>query len=87
LTLYRASCPGRSIVSSQTSNIGGGYVFTNLAPDNYCLVVDALSPANISLLSPGSWTHPEGSTGQITITLASGQNLTDNNFGWQFAQE
>ncbi|MCB8942914.1 MAG: hypothetical protein H6658_03980 [Ardenticatenaceae bacterium] len=87
VAIYRDECPGRILVTTQTTNLGGGYVFTNLAPGSYCVIVDAFTPENISLLSPGDWVYPEIGTGSQTISLQSGENLTDVNFGWQFAEE
>ena len=87
ITLHRDECPGTQLVATQTSNLGGGYVFTNLAPGTYCVTVDASTPENISLLSSGNWAYPKAGAGNTTITLQSGQNLTDINFGWQFTEE
>ncbi len=87
IAIHRDDCPGTQLVTTQTSNLGGGYVFTNLAPGTYCVTVDASTPENISLLSSGTWIYPVDSTGGATITLQSGQNLTDISFGWQFDEE
>lgn len=84
VALYRDACPGTLLVTTRTTNLGGGYVFTSLAPGSYCVLVDVFTPENVSLLSPGNWTTPE--SGRITIDLQSGENLTDINFGWQFEE-
>ena len=87
VAIYRDGCPGSLLVTTQTTNLGGGFVFTNLAPGSYCVIVDAFTPENISLLSPGNWVYPEAGTGSITVAVQSGENATDINFGWQFEEE
>lgn len=82
VALYRDACPGTQLVATRATNVGGGYLFTSLAPGTYCVMIDVFTPENVSLLSPGDWTTPE--SGSITVELQSGENLTDLNFGWQF---
>ena len=87
ISLYSDECPSTQLISTQMTNVGGGYVFTNLAPGTYCISVAANTPENISILSSGSWVFPEEGAGSLTVTLQSGENLTDINFGWQFEEE
>jgi hypothetical protein len=86
VALYRDACPGTQLVATRKTNLGGGYVFTSLAPGTYCVTIDVFTPENVSLLSPGDWIVPESGTGSVTVELQSGENLTDVNFGWQFEE-
>jgi hypothetical protein len=85
VSLYQNECPARGrVLATAVTNIGGGYVFTNLAPGPYCVTIDVFTPENVSLLAPGDWTYPEPGVGRTTIVLESGENLTEINFGWDF---
>jgi hypothetical protein len=69
------------------TNADGSFVFTDLPAGTYCLAVDSLRSENGHLL-PGQWTSPEGlgNTGaaQVTVTLQSGEEKADVNFGWDY---
>jgi hypothetical protein len=80
------TCPASGLAAT-TTDTSGAYAFTGLAAGTYCVSVDALIPANASLL-PGSWTFPalyaKSTIASYTITLASDEQKTDVNFGWDY---
>jgi hypothetical protein len=60
------------------------YSFTGLEAGTYCVSIDPQAEPNFSLLRPGLWTYPvltEGIVG-TTVTLHTGENKFDVNFGW-----
>ncbi len=86
--LRRAACPasGESAVTFVT-NADGMYAFVGLAAGTYCVSINALSPANSTVLIPGGWTYPpdaDQGVAAVTVTLGEGESRTGVDFGWDF---
>ena len=86
--LAKDACPedgifsNADILSTTITDEDGLYRFPNLEEGLYCVAIDALSPANVDLLIPGSWTWPFVGTGRIGIILAPGEERLEVDFGW-----
>lgn len=82
VSLGDGECLARGLASTITA-ADGVYKFSGLAAGTYCVSVDAFGAINSTILIPGEWTQPP-SVGQITISLSSGERLTEVNFGWDY---
>ncbi|MDX9992531.1 MAG: hypothetical protein RBS68_10850 [Anaerolineales bacterium] len=75
------------VVATQRSGSFGEYVFDGiLAFGAHCVSIDSTSEPNASILIPGSWTFPMGSTGSTATAnanLESGSNIQQD-FGWDY---
>lgn len=69
-----------------TTDSDGEFYIPNLSDGPYCLSIDALSPPNDSILIPGEWTAPvrEVQPIEVEITLGPDEDLTGQNFGWDY---
>ncbi len=78
-------CPSTGLATTTTDS-GGHYMFGPLAAGAYCVSINPLSEANISVLIPGSFTFPVRGceTGEYEITLGDADIRRENNFGWDF---
>ncbi|MFH2102171.1 MAG: hypothetical protein ABIJ39_02285 [Chloroflexota bacterium] len=67
----------------------GSFLFDYLNPGRYCLVVDPGQHPNFDYLTGGFWTAPDpGDTIQmVALTLAEGQFLSGQDFGWHFSAQ
>ncbi len=72
------------ILSTTITDEDGLYRFPNLEEGLYCVAIDALSPANVDLLIPGSWTWPYVGAGRVGIILAPGEERLEVDFGWDY---
>jgi len=85
--LGEGSCPVSGLAETTTLS-DGTFTFTDLKPGVYCVSVEPLDPQNVPLLIPGDWSFPSEAGAQglasLSITLASGENKRDVNFGWDF---
>jgi len=85
--LHSGTC-ATAIVASVLTDANGYYQFDGLlAFGTYCVAVRALTPPNDSILIPGGWTYPLGTTGPDAFASAiveSGTILTDKDFGWDY---
>ena len=86
--LREGDCSATSLtgVTDQVLTIASdlSYTFSGLRSGTYCVSIDALEEPNLPQLVPGGWTYPTKADGIIaeTITLSSGENRFDVNFGW-----
>lgn len=88
--LYEGDCttladfPMRSTLTSW----GGSYTFDLLTSGEYCVVIDATSDENSTILIPGQWTAPaDDGTGvaKIPVTVTPGAFLfLEADFGWDY---
>ncbi len=73
-------------IMAQTMTLASdiSYSFTGLKAGTYCVSIDPQEEPNFTLLRPGLWTYPSVTEGTISInvTLNSGENKFDVNFGW-----
>ena len=79
-------CPAIGLLEMDSITTDVSYSFTNLKPGTYCISIDPLSEPSSAKLLPGNWTYPAFAAGPIstTVTLASGENKYDVNFGWDY---
>lgn len=88
--LSNGACPddgvftSASILDTAVTDSAGLYRFDNLDEGVYCVGIDALSPANVDLLIPGTWTWPALGTGRLGINLAAGEERLAVDFGWDY---
>ena len=88
--LSDAACPddgvfnNANIIETAVTDNAGLYRFNNLDEGLYCVGIDALSPANVNLLIPGTWTWPAVGTGRLGINLAAGEERLAVDFGWDY---
>lgn len=73
-----------SILETAVTDDAGLYRFENLDEGLYCVAIDALSPANVDLLIPGTWTWPALGTGRLGINLTAGEERLEVDFGWDY---
>jgi hypothetical protein len=83
--LGMGACPTVGLATAVTRS-DGHYSFGPLAAGTYCVSINALSDANISVLIPGSWTSPIrfAEPAMQTILLGGSEVRSDSNFGWDF---
>ena len=79
------ACPSTGLAAASTGP-DGVYSFSDLAPGDYCVSVDALSPTNSVVLIPGGWSFPVRDVEPVLadLTLGAGEEASDVNFGWDF---
>lgn len=84
LVLASGSCASPGISQTALSAADGSYQFQLTPPTagSYCLSIDPLTPPNDTILIPGNFTAPP--LGQYEFTLTEGEDLTDQDFGWDF---
>ncbi len=85
--LGAGACPASStLMETTTITTDLSYSFTGLKPGTYCVSIDPLQEQNAPKLLPGGWTYPAVVDGPIstTVTLKSGENKFDVNFGWDY---
>ncbi|MFO7682850.1 MAG: NBR1-Ig-like domain-containing protein [Chloroflexota bacterium] len=75
-----------TVITTTLTDADGLYRFENLPAGNYCVFMDALSPANVNLLIPGNWTWPAVGVGQLTAVMVDGEIALDIDFGWDYAE-
>lgn len=84
LQLGNGACPSAGALETQTDE-QGRFEFAGLAPGDYCVSVDASTPANSALLGGGIWTRPDSAgdsdTAQVSVTLAQSDG-EQVDFGW-----
>jgi hypothetical protein len=83
VSLGNGVCPASGF-ATVTTDFEGKYSFSNLAPGTYCVSVDETSNQNGTKLVPGIWTFPALDTGNQELTVTSGENNSNVNFGWDF---
>jgi hypothetical protein len=83
--LGAGACPSTGLDTTVTRS-DGRYSFGPLDAGTYCVSVNPLSEANISVLIPGSFTFPVrfAEAAEYSITLGGGELSENNNFGWDF---
>jgi hypothetical protein len=84
LVLANGTCASPGVTQTAITAADGSYLF-EISPSiagTYCLSIDPLTPPNDTILIPGNFTVP--TAGEIEFTLTAGENLTDQNFGWDF---
>lgn len=84
LVLASGTCAAPGVTQTALSAGDGSYQFELTPPTagTYCLSIDPLTPPNDTILIPGSFTVP--APGQIEFTLTEGEDLADQDFGWDF---
>ena len=85
LLLAAGACPGTPFAES-TTDADGAFSFGSLPADRYCLTLDAMDPANESVLGKGRWTLP-GSAALFAqasreLVVAAGESIAGIDFGW-----
>ncbi|OGO08858.1 MAG: hypothetical protein A3K46_06130 [Chloroflexi bacterium RBG_13_60_9] len=83
--LGTGACPSTGFKTGVTRS-DGHYSFGPLTAGTYCVSVNPLSEANISVLIPGSFTFPVrfAEVAEYSITLGAGVLSDNKNFGWDF---
>ncbi|MCI0710157.1 MAG: SH3 domain-containing protein [Chloroflexi bacterium] len=84
VSLLEGACSGATLLNSTISG-ATGYGFEDVPPGQYCVLVNAASPTNSSLLLPGKWTAPRiaTSTAQFNVTVDANENRVVH-FGWDY---
>jgi len=84
LVLASGTCAAPGTTQTTLSAGDGSYQFELSPPTagTYCLSIDPLTPPNDTILIPGNFTDPPA--GEIEFTITDGEDLTDQNFGWDF---
>ena len=84
LALSTGTCAAPGTSQTTLSAADGTYQFELSPPTagTYCLSIDPLTPPNDTILIPGNFTDPP--MGKIEFTLTDGEDLTDQDFGWDF---
>ncbi|RLD00512.1 MAG: hypothetical protein DRI46_07345 [Chloroflexi bacterium] len=86
--LFTGGCPFDPVASSipALTDSNGQYTISGVAPGTYCTVIYTGEIPNDTILIPGSWTYPPGGSDHIEyeVTLGSGENVTEINFGWDY---
>lgn len=84
LVLASGTCAAPGVSQTTLSAADGSYSFELDPPTvgTYCLSIDPLTPPNDTILIPGNFTDP--ALGQIEFTLTEGEDLADQNFGWDY---
>ena len=80
VSLGEGECPSTGLATA-TTGADGTYVFNDLTAGTYCVTVDPLQEPNLSILLPGGWTAPAVEQGSVTVTLDSGIQRMDVDFG------
>jgi len=87
VVLGRGACDTAVSFAQTTSGNAGQFRFSELAPGQYCLTVNALWPENAHLL-PGGWTYPAGYENDaalhIPITLPGVVETSTVQIGWDY---
>ncbi len=73
-----------AILDTAVTDSAGLYRFDNLDEGVYCVGIDALSPVNVDLLIPGTWTWPALGTGRWGVDLTAGEEHLTIDFGWDY---
>ncbi len=83
--LGAGACPSTGLATDVT-DASGRYSFGPLAAGTYCVSINPLSEANVSVLIPGSFTFPVrfAEVGEHTVTLGEADIRRENNFGWDY---
>lgn len=84
LVLASGTCAAPGPAQTALSAADGSYQFEIDPPSagTNCLSIDPLTPPNDTKLIPGNFTVP--ALGQIEFTLAEGEDLAEQDFGWDF---
>lgn len=85
IDLYFGACPSTKLVAKTSTNGEGFYVFPNLPPAEYCVVMDVENGANVGVSPswfPGQLTSPAGNS--YSVILVADQQLGDIDFAWDF---
>ena len=83
VALGEGTCPAAEPLETVLTAEDGAFTFGELVPGNFCLYIDMTRTQNQGVLGGGSWTVPADSP-QIAVSLAAGETLEDQNFGWDF---
>jgi hypothetical protein len=81
VALGQGNCPVAGLATA-TTDAWGLYTFTGLEVGTYCVSIDPRREPNLGLLLPGNWTAPGLGQGSAELTLGSGAQRTDLDFGW-----
>jgi len=84
LVLASGTCAAPGVTQTALTAGDGSYQFELIPPTagTYCLSIDPLTPPNDTILIPGGFTVP--APGQIEFTLTEGEDLANQNFGWEY---
>jgi len=86
--LYSGGCPAGPIAVSAVvyTDANGDFTIPSLTDHGWCVVVNAGTPPNDSILIPGNWTYPvrDASPAETEVTLGSSEDVVDVNFGWDY---
>ena len=83
VALGEGTCPAAEPLETVLTAEDGAFTFGELVPGDFCLYIDMTRTQNQGVLGGGSWTVPADSP-QIAVSLAAGETLEDQNFGWDF---
>jgi hypothetical protein len=83
VAIGEGTCPAADTLETMLSDEEGAFAFDELVPGDYCLFIDMTRTQNQGILGSGSWTVPADSP-EIAVSLAAGEALADQNFGWDF---
>lgn len=83
VSLGLGACPSTGL-AAVTASPNGVYTFAGLAAGTYCVSIAATEASNQPILLPGDWTWPGGGIGSATVTVATGENRSSINFGWDY---
>lgn len=66
-------------VGPQTTDVSGGYLFSNLVPGTYVVRVTIMPPLHVQTFDPDGTTQDA----MTTVTVVGGQEFVDADFGYQ----
>jgi len=87
ISLRDGRCRAGDEIATARTAADGRYRFGDLAPGDYCVLIDVLAAENAHLL-PGGWTYPqrdpEAGAAYVALSLAPGEEALAANFGWDY---
>jgi len=87
VNLGLGACPSTGLRAVPTWQ-DGKFDFYMITPGTYCVSLESQDHFNGPGLLPGQWTYPADAIGNTlasqTVTVSSGQDLTNVNFGWWY---
>lgn len=82
--LGTGACPASEVLITSATDAQGVFSFGNLQAAEYCLSIDTAGLQNEAILSPGQWSAPAGSDGQVTVQVGDDALADEVLFGWDF---
>jgi inhibitor of cysteine peptidase len=85
VTLGSGECGTAETITVTLTDDQGVYSFDSLLPGTYCVFVDVIEEGNFEQLWPGNFTFPAPGKAGTTVLIEGGQEISNINFAWDFA--